>query len=137
MHCQLREDFAITEPKVPSVCQDIGRFDAGGIRFSAGEEEDAHEVWVAFSDQFSGDTPEICEELLDCRRIGALVQKLRSIAISAAAQSLSFMSRALETVLSTPSVLTWRTSSLMALCASTVSKGLSLASGAASVASAT
>ena len=41
--CLLREDFATTTPKVPNICQQIGRFDGGGIRFSDGGQEDAHE----------------------------------------------------------------------------------------------
>ena len=50
MLCQLRQDFSMTEARVPSICQHLMRFDAGGVTFSDGEQEDAHEFWVALSD---------------------------------------------------------------------------------------
>ena len=43
MLCQLRDDFSMTEPRVPSTCQHLSRYDALGVSFSAGEQEDAHE----------------------------------------------------------------------------------------------
>ena len=43
--------FSMTEPRVPSICQHLSRFDARGVSFSAGEQEDAHELWVAISDK--------------------------------------------------------------------------------------
>ena len=77
--CQLREDFAMTEASVPTICQDISRFDARGVCFSAGEQEDAHEFWMAFSDRlreqfppFATSFPIGVESAFVCRNCGRL-----------------------------------------------------------------
>ena len=47
----------MSQPRVPNIIEDIGRFDVRGICFSDGEQEDAHEFWMAFSDQLRAKHP--------------------------------------------------------------------------------
>ena len=41
----------MTEPMVPSIIADIGRFNTEEVSFSRGRQEDAHEFWMALSDE--------------------------------------------------------------------------------------
>ena len=70
--CQLRQDFAMTEPMVPSIIADIGRFNTEEVSFSRGRQEDAHEFGMALSDEINENPAAQLQSQLQNRRKASL-----------------------------------------------------------------